>query len=50
MIDFNFTQEQVTKILEEIAQKKDGFQEVLKNSFEAIMRGGGVLHNKKKML
>ncbi len=30
MKDFNFIQEQVTKILEEIAQKKDGFQEVLK--------------------
>lgn len=48
MKNFNFTQEQVTKILEEIAQKKDGFQEVLKISFEAIMRAERELHNRKE--
>ena len=34
----HFTQEQVTKILEEIAQKEGGYQEVLKISLEAMMR------------
>ncbi len=42
----HFTQEQVTKILEEIAQKDDGMQEVLKISLEAIMRAEREEHNK----
>ena len=41
----HFTQEQVTKILEEIAQKEGGYQEVLKISLEAIMRAEREEHN-----
>ena len=41
----NFTQEQVTKILGEIAQEKDGFNKVLKYSLEAMMRAERVIHN-----
>jgi len=41
----HFTQEQVTKILEEIAQKEGGYQEVLKTSLEAIMRAEREEHN-----
>jgi len=33
----HFTQEQVTKILEDIAQKEGGYQEILKISLEAMM-------------
>ncbi len=43
----HFTQEQVTKILEEIAQKEDGFQQVLKLSLEAIMRAEREEYNNK---
>lgn len=42
----HFTQEQITKILEDIAQKKDGYQEVLKISLEAMMRAEREEHNK----
>jgi len=41
----HFTQEQVTKILEEIAQKEGGYQEVLKISMEAMMRAEREEHN-----
>ena len=41
----HFTQEQVTKILEEIAQKEGGYQEVLKISLEAMMRAEREEHN-----
>jgi len=42
----HFTQEQVTKILEDIAQEKGGYQEVLKISLEAMMRAEREEHNK----
>ncbi len=42
----NFTQEQVTKILEEIAESNDGFNKVLKYSLEALMRAERNIHNK----
>lgn len=38
MKNLNFTREQVTKILSDIAKKEEGIQQVLKLSFEAIMR------------
>lgn len=38
MSKLHFTQEQVTKILQEIAERENGFQEVIKLSFEALMR------------
>ena len=41
----HFTQEQVTKILEEIAKEKDGFNKVLKYSLEAMMRAEREIHN-----
>lgn len=41
----NFTQEQVTKILEEVAESNDGFNKVLKYSLEALMRAERKLHN-----
>ena len=41
----NFTQEQVTKILEEIAQEKDGYNKILKLSLEALMRAERKIHN-----
>ncbi len=41
----NFTQEQVTKILEEIAKEKDGYNKVLKYSLEAMMRAERSIHN-----
>jgi transposase-like protein len=41
----NFTQEQVTKILEEIASEKDGYNKVLKYSIEALMRAERTIHN-----
>jgi len=45
MKKLHFTQEQVTKILEEIAQQEDGFNMVLKLSLEAIMRAEREEHN-----
>ena len=44
----HFTQEQITKILEETAQEKGGYQEVLKISLEAIMRAEREEHNKSQ--
>lgn len=44
----HFTQEQVTKILEDIAQEKGGYQEVLKISLEAMMRAEREEHNKSQ--
>jgi len=41
----HFTQEQVTKILEEIAKEKDGYNKVLKYSLEAMMRAERQIHN-----
>ncbi len=38
METLNFTQEQVTKILENLAKEKDGFNNVLKLAIEALMR------------
>ena len=46
MKELHFTQEQVTKILEEIAKKEDGFQEVMKISLEALMRAEREEHNR----
>ena len=34
----NFTQPQITEILDEIANGKNGYQELLKLSLESIMR------------
>jgi len=48
MRSIHFTQEQITNILEEIAQKKDGYQEVLKISLEAMMRAERAEHNKSQ--
>ncbi len=42
----NFTREQVTKILEDIAKEKDGYNKVLKYSLEAMMRAEREIHNK----
>ena len=44
----HFTQEQITKILSEIVQKEDGYQEILKLSLEAIMRAEREEHNKTR--
>jgi len=44
----HFTQEQITKILSEIAQKEDGYQEILKLSLEAIMRAEREEHNQTR--
>jgi hypothetical protein len=38
MKNLHFTQEQVTNILEEIALKENGLQELQKLSLEAMMR------------
>jgi len=40
-----FTQEQFTKILEEIAEEKDGYNKVLKYTLEALMRAEREIHN-----
>jgi len=41
----DFTQEQVTKILEDVAKGKDGYNKVLKCSLEAMMRAERTIHN-----
>ncbi len=41
----HFTQEQVTKILEQVAQEKNGFNKVLTLSLEALMRAERKLFN-----
>jgi len=45
MENLHFTQEQVTKILEEIAIKENGLQELQKLSLEAMMRAEREEHN-----
>ena len=47
MKGLHFTQDQITKILEEIAQKEDGYSQVMKMALEAIMRAERELHNEK---
>jgi len=44
----HFAQEQITEILEDIAQKEGGYQEVLKISLEAMMRAEREEHNRKQ--
>lgn len=44
----HFTQEQITKILGEIAEKEGGYQEILKISLEAMMRAEREEHNKSE--
>ncbi len=41
----HFTQEQVTTILQHVAQEKDGFNKVLSYSLEALMRAERQIHN-----
>lgn len=43
----HFTQSQVTKILEDLAKEKQGYNKVLKCSLEAIMRAERELHNEQ---
>lgn len=45
METLNFTREQVTKILSEIASEKEGFNKVLQLSLEALMRAEREVHN-----
>jgi len=46
MKGLNFTQEQVTKILENIAREKEGFNKVMQIAMEALMRGEREAFNK----
>jgi len=48
MKDLHFTQEQVTKILSEVASQDEGFNRVLQLSLEALMRAERELHNSTK--
>ncbi len=45
MKTLNFTQEQITKILSEVASSEDGFNQVLQISLEAMMRAEREKHN-----
>jgi len=45
MKTLNFTQEQITKILSEVASSEDGFNQVLQISLEAMMRAEREEHN-----
>lgn len=45
MNTLHFTQEQITEILSQVGQKKDGFNEILQISLEAMMRAERNLHN-----
>ncbi len=45
MRKLHFTREQVTKILEEIAKEKDGYNKVLEYSLEALMQAEREIHN-----
>lgn len=45
MNQLHFTQEQVSKILDEIAQGKEGYHQLLRMSLEAIMRAERTEHN-----
>ena len=46
MKNLHFTQEQVTNILEEIATKENGIQELQRISLEAMMRAEREEHNR----
>ena len=48
MKNLNFTQDQITTILADIAKKEDGVQQILKMSFEAIMKAEREEHNLSK--
>jgi len=48
MKTLNLTHEQVTKILTEVAEKKDGYNKVLQLSIEALMRAERTIHNSQK--
>jgi len=45
MKNLNFTQDQITTILSEIAKNEEGVQQILKMSFEAIMKAEREEHN-----
>ena len=45
MKTLDFTQEQVTKILADIAEEKDGFNKLMQLSLEALMRAERGIHN-----
>lgn len=47
MNKLHFTREQITKILEEIAQKEGGLNELMTLSLEALMRAERTVHNKE---
>ena len=49
METLNFTQEQVTKILTDIAVGKEGINKVLKIFLEALMRAERREHNERPM-
>ena len=40
----NFTQDQITEILQDIANKKDGFNEIMKLSLEVLMKSERKIH------
>jgi transposase-like protein len=48
MKTLNLTHEQVTKILTEVAEEKDGYNKVLQLSIEALMRAERSIHNSQK--
>ena len=43
----NFTQEQITEILQEIANKKDGFNKIMKLSLEVLMKSERKIHQEE---
>lgn len=49
MKKLNFTQEQITTILSEVASEKDGMHKVLELSLEAMMRAERLVHNQDHM-
>ena len=46
----NFTQEQITEILQDIANKKDGFNEIMKLSLEVLMKSERKVHQEESVL
>jgi hypothetical protein len=44
----NFTQQQVSEILDQIAEGRNGYQQILKYSLEAIMRAERQEFNEKQ--
>ncbi len=44
----NFTQDQITEILQDIANRKDGFNEIMKLSLEVLMKSERKLHLEEK--